>query len=78
MIASLSIIKKILKTKIKFYDDEAADFYDQKIPQTDSNYSCLAVICLYSVLRKDEYYYPQVFLKECKSIEKNVIKSLLH
>ena len=35
-----------------------------------SNYSCLAVILLGSVLEKDENFYPQVFLKECKCIKK--------
>ena len=29
-----------------------------------------------SALRKDENYYPQVFLKECKHIEKNVIRHI--
>ena len=38
----------------------------------DSNYTCLAVISLYSTLKKDGNYYPQVFLKECKYIEKKV------
>ena len=51
-----------------------ADFYDEKIPQVDSNYTCLAVITLDSALKKDENYYPQVFLKECKYIEKIVIR----
>ena len=40
----------------------------------DSNHTCLAVICLDSTLKKDENYYPQVFLKECKYIEKKVIR----
>ena len=38
----------------------------------DSNYTCLAVISLDSTLKKDGNYYPQVFLKECKYIEKKV------
>ena len=29
-----------------------------------------------SALKKDENYYPQVFLKECKYIEKNVIRHI--
>ena len=36
----------------------------------DSNNTCLAVSILDSALKKDENYYPQVFLKECKYIEK--------
>ena len=39
----------------------------------DSNHTYLAVIGLDTVLKKDENYYPQVFLKECKYIEKKVI-----
>ena len=30
-----------------------------------------------SALRKDENYYPQVFLKECKYIEKKVVRHIL-
>ena len=47
-----------------------AGFYDKEIPKVVSNYTCLAVISLDSILKKDENYYPQVFLKECKYIEK--------
>ena len=39
----------------------------------NSNHACLAVISLDSALKKDENYYMQVFLKECKHIEKKVI-----
>ena len=42
----------------------------------DSNHICLAVISLQSVLKKDENYYPQVFLKECKYIEKKVVRHI--
>ena len=41
-----------------------------KVPEIDSYHTCLAVITVYSSLKKDENYYPQVFLKECKYIEK--------
>ena len=36
----------------------------------DFNYTCLAVISLDSDLKKDDSYYRQLFLKECKYIEK--------
>ena len=36
----------------------------------DSNGTCLAVTSLDSALKKDENYYPEVFLKECKYIKK--------
>ena len=72
MITNLFIVKKILKTKIKSDGDEVTDFYDKKLPKMDSNHICLAVISLDSALKKNGNYHWQVFLKECKYIEKNV------
>ena len=66
--------KNILKTKIKSRGDEVTDFYDKELSKVDSNYTCLAVICMDSALKKDGNYYPQVFLKECKYIKKKVIR----
>ena len=62
-----------MKTKIKSQGDEVTDFYDKKIPKVDSNHTCFAVISLDSAHKKDENHYPQVFLKECKYIEKKVL-----
>ena len=42
----------------------------------DSHHSFLAVIILDSALKKDDNYYPQVFLKECKYIEEKVIRDI--
>ena len=66
--------KEILKTKINSHGDEVTDFYDKKIPKVGSNHTCLAVVSLDSALKKDEKYYLQVFLKECKYVEKKVIR----
>ena len=66
-----------MKTKIKSHGDEVTDFYDKKIPMVDSNHTCLAVISLDSALSKDGNYYPQVFLKECKYIEKKVLRHII-
>ena len=63
--------------KTKSYDDEATDFHDKEIPEVGSNDTNLAVILIYFVLKKDENYYPQVFLKECKYIEKRLLNILL-
>ena len=41
-----------------------------KIPKLGSNFICLAVVLTGFVLKKEENYYPQVLLKECKYIEK--------
>ena len=69
--------KEYLKTKIKYHGDEVTDFYDKKIPKVDSSYTCLAVISWDSALKKDGNYYLQVFLKECKYIEKKVIRCIM-
>ena len=74
--ANLSI-KKILKTKIKSHDDEVTDTYDKEIPKVASNHTCFAVICLDSAVKKDENYYPQVFLKEWIYIKKKVIRHII-
>ena len=55
-------IKEFLKTKIKSHGDEIPDFYDKKIPNVDSNHTCLGVISLDSALKTGESYYPEVFL----------------
>ena len=38
--------------------------------EANSNYICLSVILIDSVLKKDENYFLQKFLKECKYMEK--------
>ena len=76
MIASLSTVKEFLKIKIKSHGDEVTDFYDKEISKVGSNHTCLAVIGLDSALKKDDNFYPQVFLKESKYIEKNVVKHI--
>ena len=68
--------KELLKTKIKSHDHEVIDFYYKKVPKVDSNDTSLAIITLDSALKKDENYYPQVFLRECKYIEKKVIRHI--
>ena len=42
----------------------------------DFNHTCLAVINLDSALNKDDNYYPEVFLNECKYIDKKVIRHI--
>ena len=65
--------KEFLKTKLRSHGDKVKDFYDKKIPKVDSNHTCLAVISFDSAFKKDKNYYPQVFLKECKYVEKKVV-----
>ena len=76
------ILKKnnfFLKTKIKTHGNKVTDFHDKKIPKVYSNNTCLAVISLDAALKKEDNYYPQVFLRECKYIEyieKKVIRHI--
>ena len=56
-----------MKLHTGFYDEE-------EIPMVDPNHTCLAVISLDSILKKNENYYLQVFLKECKYIEWKTIR----
>ena len=65
-----------MKTKIKSNGDEITNFYDERIPKVDYNHTCLAVISLDSALKKDENCYPQMFLKEFKYTEKNVVRHI--
>ena len=65
-----------MKTKIKSHGNQVTDFYNKKIPKVDSNYTCLAKISFDCTLKKDEDYYRQVFLKECKYIERKVIRHI--
>ena len=62
--------KNFWKTKVKSHDDKITDFYNKKFSRVNFNHTYLTVISLDSALKKDEDYYPQVFLKECKYIEK--------
>ena len=41
----------------------------KKIPEVDSSQTCLAVISLDSAFKKNDNYYPQVLLKQCKYTE---------
>ena len=73
---SADVKKEFLKAKIKSHVDEVIDFYDKEILTVDSNHTCLAVISLDSFLKKDENHYVQVLLKECKHIEKKVVRHI--
>ena len=65
-----------MNTNIRSHGDEVTDFYDKEISKEDSNHTCLAVIGSSSALMKVGYYHPQVVLKECKYVEKKVIRHL--
>ena len=68
--------KNYLKTKKKSHGNEVTNFYNKTIPKLDSNHTCLTVTSLDSALKEDGNYYLQVFLKECKNIEKIVVRNI--
>ena len=66
-----------MKTKINVYADEATDFRNKEMPKIGSNHTCLAVITIDLVFKKDENYYLQMYLKDCKYKEKKLLDILL-
>ena len=48
--------KKFQKTQTKPYGDEVTDFRYKEMPNVDSNHTCLPVIPI-GILGKKEYYY---------------------
>ena len=60
--AKTSVIKRFLQPRYVLILE--------KIPETGSNYISWLVKLIDYVFKKDENYYPQAFLKECKCIEK--------
>ena len=45
--------------------------------KVDSNYTCLAVINVNFAFKNDKIFYLQEFLKQCKYIEKEVIRHII-
>ena len=63
--------EKYLKADRKSYNGIInTNFYNDKIPEEDSQFICLSVILIDSVFRTGKSYYPQVFLEECKYVVK--------
>ena len=52
---------------MKIYNNRInTNFVGNTIPEDKEYYTCLSVILLDSVVKIDNDYYPQIFLKECK------------
>ena len=63
-------IKMIAKLSIIF-ENHFHGLHDKEVRKVGSNYTCLAVISLETFhLKRNENYYLQEFLKECKYTEK--------
>ena len=65
-----------MKTKIQSHGNEVTNFYYKETPKLDLHHTCLAVIRFDSALKKDDNYYPQVFLKQCIYIKEKVIRRI--
>ena len=58
--------EKYIKPKTKVHNKKVnTNFHSNKIPHESLECVCLSVTLLDSVYRKDNKYYPQVFLEEC-------------
>ena len=63
--------EKYIKTKIKDYNKKVnTNFNGNKMPIESLECNCLSVILLNSFYKKDNKYYPQMFLEECKYVVK--------
>ena len=49
----------------------------KKFLKVDCNHTCLAVISLDSAVNKDGNCCPEIFLRQCKYIEKKVIRHII-
>ena len=59
--------KKYIKTKLKTYSDKATTaFSNSEIPKEKTHNSCIAALCVDSVLKLGEQNYPQMYLEQCK------------
>ena len=68
---NLYLIKKYVKTKINSYKWKINTSFDKnKISKERPQCICLSVILIDSIYRKDKNYYSQVFLEECKYVDK--------
>ena len=77
--SELGYDNKYIKTKIKIYNNKInTNFYGNKIPEDNEYCTCFSVLLLDSVVKLDNDYYPQIFLKECKYAvkKKKVINSI--
>ena len=59
--------EKCIKTKVKTFEDKViTKFTDNEIPKEYTHYSCIAAICIDSVITLEEENYPQVNIQKSK------------
>ena len=59
--------EKYIKTRVKHFEDKViTKFTNDEIPRENSHYSCIAAICIDSVINLKKENYPQINPEECK------------
>ena len=59
--------EKYIKTRVKTFEDKViTKFTDNETPKENTHYSCIAAICVDSVIKFEKENYPQLNLVQCK------------
>ena len=59
--------EKYIKTRVKTFEDKViTKFTDNEISKENTHYSCIAAICVNSVIKLEKENYPQLNLEQCK------------
>ena len=68
------------KTKIKIYNNRInTNFHSNKVSKDNKCCVSLSAILLHSVFKIGKYYYPQIFLEECKyAVKKKKIMNAIN
>ena len=64
---------KYIKTTIKPYADNLiTNSHNKKMPKEKAPCKCLSTAMLYSVIKANKNYYPEIFFEECKQIQEKI------
>ena len=71
--------EKYIKVKVREFSGVIkTNFLDDKIPEENEHYTCIACITIDSVMRIEKKNYPQVYLEECKyKIKKTKVSNFI-
>ena len=59
--------EKYIKAKVKEFNGVVnTNFWSDRVPKEGVHYTCIAFICIDSVMKMDKKNYPKVYLEECK------------
>ena len=57
----------MMKNRVRTFEDKViTKFIDNGIPKENTHYSCIAAICIDSVIKLEKENYPQVNFEQCK------------